>query len=124
MFIISKVKEKVKGMLLIVKIFLCFSECSMSNPKERSGDSKRKDKLKQTVEQRGIQKKTVPCKRYVSRNKSILDWVIEEQPKETNFSFGFEPRLLLYFDLLITSKQLFRVSKEGKIHNGLPRLLS
>ena len=114
MFIISKVKEKVKGMLVIVKIFLCFSECSMSNPKERSGDSKRKDKLKQTVKQRGSRKKTVPRKSYVSKKKSIRDWFIKEQPKETNFSFGFEPRLLLYFDLLITSKQLFRVSKEGK----------
>ena len=89
----------------------------MSNPKGRSENSIRRDKLKQTVKQRGIRKKTVPCKN--SRNKSILEWVIPEQPKETNFSFGFEPRFLIHFDMLITSNQAFRFSKEQ--NNKLPR---
>ena len=103
----------VKGTLLIV-ILIFFSDYSMSNPKGRSENSIRIDKLKQTVKQRGIRKKTVPLKNNFLRNKSILHWVNKEQPKETNFSSGFEPRFLLYFDLLITSRQLFRVSTERK----------
>ena len=98
----------------------------MSNAKERNRKCIGKDILKQTVKQGGIRKKTVPCKSNFSRNKSIREWVIEEQPKETNFSFGFDARLLLYFHMLITSEQLFRVGNDEKkngFKNGLPRLL-
>ena len=86
----------------------------MNNAKERNGNSIKKDISKQTVEQQGIRKKTVPCKSNFSRNMSIREWLIEEQPKETNFSFGFDTRFLLYFDLLSTSEQLFRVSQDEK----------
>ena len=89
-------------MVLIVRIILRFSNCSIDKATGRSGNGIRTNVLKQTVKQRGNQKKAVPCKSNFPRSKSILDWLIKEKPNEKNFSFGFDPRFLLYFDLLVT----------------------
>ena len=101
-------------MVLMVKIILCFSNCSIGKATVGSGNGIRTDVLKETVNQRAIRKKTVPYKSNFSKNKSILDWVIKEKPNETHFSYGFDPRFLLCFDLLVTSEQLFKVSVKGK----------
>ena len=45
----------------------------------------------------------------------MIDLTTEEQPKETNFSFDFDTRFVLYFDLLITSEETFRVTNDNKI---------
>ena len=102
-------------MLLIVKIFLYFSDCNMNKPQQRSASSIEKSILKQTVKERGVQKKAVSSKSTSSGNKLMIDLTTEEEPKETNFSFDFDTRFVLYFDLLITSEETFRVTNDNKI---------
>ena len=113
-FLISKVKVRVKGILLIVKIFLYFSDCNMNKPQQRSASSIEKNILKQTVQERGIQKKAISSKSTSSGNKLMIDLTTEEEPKETNFSFDFGARFVLYFALLIASEETFRVTNDNK----------
>ena len=112
-------------MLFIVKIFLYFSDCNMNKPQQRSASSIEKNILKQTVTETGIQKKAVCSKSTSSGNKLMIDLTTEEEPKETNFSFDFDTRFVLYFDLLIASEETFRVTNDNKnwFKNRLPRWL-
>lgn len=112
-------------MLLIVKIFLYFSDCNMNKPQQRSASSIEKNILKETVKERSIQKKAVSTKSTSSGYKLMFDLTTEEQPKETNFCFDFDTRFVLYFDLLIASEETFRVTNDNKnwFKNRLPRWL-
>ena len=69
-------------MLLVVKIFLYFSDCSMNKPQQRSASSIEKNILKQTVQERGIQKKAVSSKSTSSGNKLMIDLTIKNNRKQ------------------------------------------